>query len=141
MIQEEKQLLLKDLSARSYYWPKVTPKYGDKAYIYGIKNTNEGLFIIQEIEEGHDYDIVESIDEFKVYLRPMSSMTEEEDEEWRCYKSSIAESSDELLGKKIDELHDWFYRKHIDFRGLIPMGLALEAPEDMYTKNDKNLDS
>lgn len=132
MTQEEKQLLLKDLSARSYYWPKVTPKYGDKAYIYGIKNTNEGLFIIQEIEEGHDYDIVESIDEFKVYLRPMSSMTEEEDEEWRCYKSSIAESSDELLGKKIDELHDWFYRKHIDFRGLIPMGLALEAKEGMY---------
>ncbi len=27
---------------------------------------------------------------------------------------------------------DWLLAHHFDFRGLIPMGLALEAPKDMY---------
>ena len=27
---------------------------------------------------------------------------------------------------------DWLNENMFDFRGLIPMGLALEAPEDMY---------
>ena len=29
-------------------------------------------------------------------------------------------------------LFDWLNAHHFDYRGLIPMGLALEAPEDMY---------
>lgn len=69
----------------------------------------------------------------KPYLRPMSSMTEEEDTEWQLYKDKIAESCDELLEKRIAELYDWFCKKHLDYRGLIPMGLALEAPEGMYS--------
>lgn len=28
---------------------------------------------------------------------------------------------------------DWLNEHHFDFRGLIPMGLALEAPKEMYT--------
>ena len=27
---------------------------------------------------------------------------------------------------------DWLNAHHFDYRGLIPMGLALEAPEEMY---------
>ena len=68
----------------------------------------------------------------KPYLRPMSLMTEEEDKEWQLYKNSIAESCDELLEKRIAELHDWFNKKMFDYRGLIEKGLALEAPEGMY---------
>ena len=30
------------------------------------------------------------------------------------------------------ETFDLFNAHHIDYRGLIPMGLALEAPDDMY---------
>lgn len=139
MTQEEKQLLIKDLCARSYYWPKITPKYGVKAYIYGIKNTNDGLFLIQEIEEGHDYNIVESIDEFKVYLRPMSSMSEEE-KKVVCSMNMISETelNDRLNYQRMYaqnytiETFDYFNEHHFDYRGLIPMGLALEAPEGMY---------
>ena len=133
MTQEEKDLLLKDLCARSYYWPKITPKYGVKAYIYGIKNTNDGLFHVQEIEEGHDYDIVESVEEFKVYLRPMSSMTEEEINEFILISDTVL-----WLGNKRStcilslEQMDWLNKKMFDYRGLIPMGLALEAKEGMY---------
>ena len=30
------------------------------------------------------------------------------------------------------ETYDWYNRKMFDYRGLIPMGSALEAPEGMY---------
>ena len=72
------------------------------------------------------------VEEVRPYLRPLSSMTEEEDKDWQFYKNRIAESCDELLNERIMELHDWFHRKHFDYRGLIPMGLALEAPKGMY---------
>ena len=59
---------------------------------------------------------------FVPYLRPMSSMTEEEKDEY----SKAIES---LLWT--NEL-DFFNKYHFDYRGLIPKGLALEAPEGMY---------
>ena len=62
----------------------------------------------------------------------MSSMTKEEDKEWQLYKGSIAESCDKRLEEKISALHNWFNSRHLDWRGLIPKGLALEAPKDMY---------
>lgn len=31
---------------------------------------------------------------------------------------------------------DWLNEHHFDYRGLIKKGLALEAPENMYTKNE-----
>jgi hypothetical protein len=40
----------------------------------------------------------------------------------------------------IDEsikLIDWLNVHHFDYRGLIPMGLALEAPKDMYNTKSK----
>ena len=76
--------------------------------------------------------------DFKPYLRPMLSMTEEEKKEIRqrfCYEWE--ESIVELMYYSIeigdaDCLIDWFLEHHFDYRGLIEKGLALEAPEDMY---------
>lgn len=79
-----------------------------------------------------DEEINEQVEDIKLFLRPMSSMTEEEDKEWQYYKNAIAESCDELLEKRISELHDWFCKKHFDYCGLLDRGLALEAPEGMY---------
>ena len=56
------------------------------------------------------------------YLRPMLSMTEEE--EWKY--NYIKENHTNW------EAYDYLNSIHIDYRGLIPMGLALEAPEGMY---------
>lgn len=69
--------------------------------------------------------------EFKPYLRPMSSMTEEEKE---LMKGSVI-CFNELEGNStlFDEIGlDWLLAHHFDFRGLIEKGLALEAPEGMY---------
>ena len=59
------------------------------------------------------------------YLRPLSSMTEEE--KFMYFQLSECKS----IGGKA-EFIDWLNAHHFDYRGLIEKGLALEAPEGMY---------
>lgn len=76
------------------------------------------------------------IEDVKPYLRPMSSMTEEE---YECFVDILSRS---MVRRKCYDWHEqwiqtpsteeWINTHHFDYRGLIPMGLALEAPEDMY---------
>lgn len=81
---------------------------------------------------------------FLPYLRPMSSMTEDEMKELRqehvkdmkmfadCLTKS-AEGDNSERGKVISHYAaDWCNKNHFDYRGLIPMGLALEAPDGLY---------
>ena len=113
MTQEEKQLLLKDICARLPYGVMVQSVGENK--ILGLSDlSNPDLFLP------------------KPYLRLLSSMTDDEDKEWQSYKCSIAESCDRRLEEKINALYDWFNARHLDWRGLIPKGLAIEAPEGMY---------
>ena len=96
-------------------------------------------------EEHKDGDIL-----VKPYLRPMSSMTGEMLEELNeigffKYRDTIANVSrieskngisEEIYTyldiKNISALMEFFHSHHIDYRGLIEKGLALEAPEGMY---------
>lgn len=66
-------------------------------------------------------------DEWLAYLRPLSSMTEEERRsyEWTMLHCSTS-ISDNIM------LFEWLNAHHFDYRGLISKGLALEAPEGMY---------
>ena len=61
-------------------------------------------------------------------------MTEEEHEEYRKYVKSVNGFTYNI---NCSDLIDWFNRKMFDYRGLIPKGLALEAPEDMYEHETK----
>ena len=80
------------------------------------------------------------------YLRPMSSMTEEECDMVEeilgdnCIfdfmsNGDIILKQGQFSQKKLTKLYDYYNSIHIDYRGLIPIGLALEAPEGMYTLN------
>jgi len=105
MTQEEKQLLLKDLCERLPYGVKMT----DGVDTYRLTSP----FLYKYIEM-----------ELKPYLRPMSTMTEEEkDEFYKTYDWDYG-----VQGTPFD----WLNAHHFDYRGLIDKGLALEAPEDMY---------
>lgn len=120
MTQEEKELLLKDLCARLPYG----------IIICRISDNSTHKFIHSDIEENIDqfshFLEYSGIDDIKQYLRPMSSMTEEEWEDFNNYRGV-----DGILMPISNEL-DWLNEHHFDYRGLIEKGLALEAPKEMY---------
>ena len=79
----------------------------------------------------------------KPYLRPLSSMTEEEFLEYHDIKYNKVTYRHNYkrfdVGKfanvgiiPIEDYLDWLNSHHFDYRGLIEKGLALEAPEGMY---------
>ena len=143
MTQEEKQLLLKDLCGRIYYRPKgVLLRTGfdnEEIKVIGY----DGHFV--DFFRRGDYDQA-LIDRVRLYLRPMSSMTEEEKSEWidgglEVLKSVIRKRTNGIDNEPNAESHsfsiDWLNEHHFDYYGLIPMGLALEASEEMYQINKK----
>jgi hypothetical protein len=140
MTQEEKQLLLIiDLCARLPYRPK-----GVKLnLLYDPENISINGYDRGFVETLNDEIPIENV---RLYLRPMSSMTEKEKEELKQEHSkdeklfaeclrNVANGDNSMRGKVIPHFAaDWCNKNHFDYRGLIPMGLALEAPEDMYKK-------
>ena len=120
MTQEDKELLLKDLCARLPY--KVIASYYGSDEERRCYDTVEGIDVTcteSEVTIGQ-YGL--HIDAIKPYLRPMSSMTEEEHIEY--YQHIVLINS--------VERYDWLNANHFDYRGLIDKGLALEAPDGMY---------
>jgi hypothetical protein len=117
MTQNEKDLLLKDLSSRLPYGVKV--KYENE--IFDVE------YVCPMYEEVK-LDIPETwtvgVSEVKPYLFPMSSMTEEQKKEYALVMSGNNLSYSHLLGMSAE---DWFNKNHLDYRGLIPMGLAIDA--------------
>ena len=127
MTQEDKQLLLRDLCMRLPYGVKVwNSEFLDPIEEY---HPNETL-ILSDL----DFYIKTSI-EVKPYLRPMSSMTKEEEEEYEL----LIDCSDYTYFKTSDKVIDWLNKHYFDYRidpstgkTLIESGLAIEAPEGMY---------
>ena len=66
------------------------------------------------------------IDDLKLFLRQIDSMTLDEDDKYTFF---IQNPNYIVAGESFT---DWLNRKKFDWRGLIPMGFALPAPEDMY---------
>jgi len=145
MTQEEKELLLKDLSARLPYGVICKVEFKDSEG-WKIQNMSlEGVFINEcyfTTDTGSIYS-----KEFKPYLRPMSSMTDEEKEEFHKLKqfsvTVIMPNGVSIFkptytvdleddGDGLNHLYDWLNKHHFDYRGLIEKGLALEALEGMY---------
>jgi len=129
MTQEEKELLLKDLCSRlPYNNCRVFYEYIDdldkKTYGYSLTlNT----WCISELRANKAI--------IKPYLRPISSMTEEEKEDYR----KVCELDTEILSKHpMDETpfpalynsQDWLNAHHFDYRELIEKGLAIEVTKE-----------
>lgn len=122
MTQEEKELLLKDLGARLPYGLIVEATYKDGE---GWKVEDRKLKGIYDDGQVYVDCVYTDIENVKPYLRPLSSMKAEEKEFiLRCAYGGNHIPSDEI---------DFYNANHFDYRGLIPMGLALEAPENMYS--------
>lgn len=134
MKPEDKELLLKDLCARLPYNVicqvefKENGKYNSKVMLLSGIFTDEAYFTTKG---GSIYS-----NEYKPYLRPMSSMTEEQKKyisnKWGINEEFYFEI-DPNWGEYFVELGytvefiDWLNAHHFDYRGLIDKSLALDA--------------
>jgi hypothetical protein len=127
LTREEKQLLLRDLCARLPYGVeiRITSDECDDGFRAGefdntLRYHHLEAFVCDRIE-------------IKPYLRPISSMTEEELFEFIRISDSVLRIGERKSTCVLSlEQIDWLNARGFDYRGLIEKGLALEAREDMY---------
>jgi len=162
MTEENKRLLFSDLSARVLYNPKIRLSFDihhvddlgeetiehqeeNSVLIATIHHYDDGFIVLNE---SHNWFDIENV---KPYLRPLSSMTENELNKLRNYTGLLYDNLDlasfqydessykcldfylsEVPAEVVIKVFDWLNSHHFDYRDLIKRGLALEAPEDMY---------
>lgn len=156
MTQEEKQLLLKDLCARLPYGVIVNYKENEHDFyrwkistLHAPVYSKSGSLIDTDHDGWISYTYYEGagmssgsrplrLEKMLPYLRPMSSMTKKEFNEYMRFIKHSWEGIDKeeddyyVKVKDRDVYTDWLLARHFDYRGLIPMGLALKAKEGMY---------
>lgn len=135
MKQEDKELLLKDLCARLPYEVKIS--------IPELWVSEKKIEVLNEIFKGDDglyraNDNGMLIEHIKPYLFPLSSMTVEQ----MCKVQNLLPDNCEISFKnqkitfydegniqleQLEKVFNFFNLYHIDFRGLIPKGLAIDA--------------
>ena len=116
MRQNDKELLIRDLCARLPYGVIVHLEY------------DENTSVTREMGLGSLHDIMFDSAEGKPYLRPMSSMTEEEIIELNnipSTKNYTIIKDDLPWDIAIYKQIDWLNAHHFDYCGLIEKGLAI----------------
>lgn len=147
MTQEEtqaiKELLTKDLCARLPYGVvgkcEIDASYDTSfdtkfqthkfdAVLYGIKE--DLLFVtplIEDIDEQNfaEEEVADGVDilDFTPYLFPLSSMTDEQKQEYQHITERWMYDSSYSISDSID----WLNVHHFDYRGLIEKGLAIDS--------------
>ena len=133
-------IIYKELSARMTYGLKV--QCDD--YLFTFDEEHMGIGMLYTDYYGQPTDTPKIIlsgcfygNDIKPYLFPLSSMTEEQCEEFRMVSGldadldSIKRGEFSLIGDiAIDcivDAIDWFNKNHFDYRELIPLGLAIDA--------------
>ena len=125
MKQEDKEILIRDLCGRL--------PYGVKAYIKNWSNLSrkyyEGVYIVESIDpslnsilansERSSVDVIVGYDDYEIkpYLFPLSNIT----------KKRLEELSEYIDIKNAYVAVDLLNSHHIDYRGLIEKGLAIDA--------------
>ena len=148
MTTEDKQILIQDLCARLPYGVKI--KYHYKRENNVIDEVRELNFSdVETLKYNNEYPQDDWCEiSWKPYLRPMSSMTEEEWGKMRGCCNAILMRDKRICIEKsrfgsFSELQDayttidYLNAHHFDYRGMIEKGLALPAPEGMYQQTIK----
>ena len=121
MTQEEKDLLIKDLCARLPYGVKIELTWWVM---------DDGMYMNTTLEPDHIDQLLNDEygdAEIKPYLFPLSSMTDEEKEEYCQLQQKVIYNSKGIVNEDVTKYINWFYKNHFDINGLIPMGLAIDA--------------
>ena len=117
MKQEDKDLLLKDLCARLPYAVKGNFQNSDDKLLRSITITYGNLKPNGMVMTG----------DIKPYLFPLSSMTEEQEMEYDATFDTIVYEDGRKDSVMTYKSFDWLNKNNFDYRGLIPMGLAIDA--------------
>jgi hypothetical protein len=121
MTQEQKDLLMKDICARLPYkvCAQIPDKYG------GYTSAIESIGIDGFVKDFEGTQI--EIENIKPYLFPMSSITEEQKEEYSNLLDDILDEFGHPAHFDTIESIDWLYEHHFDIHGLIPLCLAIDC--------------
>lgn len=128
MTQEDKMLLIKDLSSRLPYAVHVQ-------HISGVSGILHNISIYHKYDENDNiYDAIcytdflgdedsITIEHFKPYLFPLSTMTDNQKQEYQY----ITERWMYDPSYSISDSIDWLNKNHFDYRNLINKNLAIDA--------------
>ena len=126
MRSDHLKFMIEDLCARlpynpTFHWESSFADGEDEPFDDDlcIVNTCDNLVCGENNDDLH-------IEDIRLYLRPLTSATKKEMEKYNSFNNDTVGN---IMAKKLDYLNSI----HIDYRGLIEKGLALEAPDDMYT--------
>ena len=137
MTQEDKELLLKDLCARLPYGVKciVTKSRTEEGQKGDVGKIT--YICLEGVECISNEPFFSEFGNFKPYLFPLSSMTEDQYIEFIIISGCNCDITDIRRGKfpcisyiGLDYIYntiDWFNKNHFDYRGLIKKGLAIDA--------------
>ena len=147
MTEKDKELLIKDLVSRLPYGVKMNHIADNEISPCTLRGIDVDYdYAMLRNEGGYSYVPVE---DYKPYLFPMSSMTEEQMKEYysladnvslrpgegtyfgikiHCIKLGISDNPHEGLWDYVDlDAIDWLNKNHFDYRGLIKKGLAIDC--------------
>lgn len=151
MKQEDKILLVKDLCSRLPYGVRVchmSSEFSGVLHNISVLHMYEGnddsdkpdniVDYVADIDffgDGYPYEI----EEFRPYLFPIASITEEQLYEvsqilgkddviiYSDYLKFISNMRNTFSYLELDALFDWFNKNHFDYRNLIEKGLAINC--------------
>lgn len=115
MTQENKDLLLKDICSRIPYGVRVD--YMGK--IYDVLGISHERLILCKPFMSRTLEYCPLVEEVKPYLFPLSSMTPEQRTSYNFLYNSGHRSFTGLI--------DFYHKNHLDWRGLIPKGSAIDC--------------
>ena len=122
MTQENKELLLQDLSARLPYGVFCDIGLDHPLPLQRLFVDRLDGILLDFYEDRLNYQV--HLSEVKPYLFPLSSMTEEQSQ---IYHELINGMFGTSVLINLEELMKFFYENHLDWKGLIPKGLAKDA--------------
>lgn len=161
MEKKDRQLLIKDLSARLSYGVRIREYNDEYGWSDGVLSTITNDYF-SEGEPSIEGDWINRVEDVKPYLRPLYSMTEDEARfilkfilgDQNVYMVNVTKDGIEAY---VDDgvasfeknyvfhneivrslgIFDYLNERQFDYRGLIEKGLALEAPDNMYNLEHK----
>lgn len=127
MTKNEKELLLQDICSRLPHGVVVatTDNDGTIPNYWMLDQYNRLTEDVRLTNCDVDADRLTDFCDIRPYLFPLSSMTAEQKTSHNFLKHSAYANPVKLI--------DWYIKNNFDYRGLIPMGLAIDATnKDIY---------